>query len=242
MYGGLVEVVEFGGQALGVAGRLRQEQLDGEGGVVEASGGVEARGDLEGDGFGVEAGDASERGQRGEAGALAGGDGAEASLDDAAVFAAQRDDVGDGAERGQVKPALGGRFDGGGGHQGVGEAPSESAGGEFGERMRGAPGGLLGVGGDQGGDLRQGGAGRVVVDDDEFEAEAVFGAAQGVERGDAAIGGDDQARAFGGEALELGAVQSVAVGAAVGDEPAAVDAELSSASWRMVVAVMPSTS
>ena len=97
----LIEAVEFLGERLRAAGVAREEELDDVAGDVHAAGGVDARGDAEayfgGGGWAVERdlGDLHE-------GAKAGLDGvaelAETERDDGAVFAGERDGVGDGGD------------------------------------------------------------------------------------------------------------------------------------------------
>ena len=97
-----VEALELGGQLGGAVRVARGEELDDLGGDVHAAGGVDARREAEGDveagellGGGIERGRGKERAQAGAHGAA---QLAQAERGDGAVFAAERNGVGDGGD------------------------------------------------------------------------------------------------------------------------------------------------
>ena len=125
-----VEALEFGGEFDGAVRVAGGEELDDFGGDVHAAGGVDARGEAEGD---VEAGDlfgGGVEGGGGEEGAESSAGGtaqfAEAEGGDDAIFALERNGVGDGGDGGHFEKAGQTFFRGCGRGRGVRERPGRA--------------------------------------------------------------------------------------------------------------------
>lgn len=209
-----------------------EEHIDGEGGVGEAAGGVDAGAEAEGDvgGFeGLVLVDAGDFGEGLDAGAVGVLDFVEAEGGEDAVFVEERDEVGDGAKGDEVEEFLevdgvgfwvGLFFEGFG--EGMGEFEDEADGAEVG------PGGVRGVeyvGVDEDGVFWGGFFGLVVVDDDDVDAfvfeEFDFGEGVG-----AAVEGEEEGGRGNGEgAFEDGLGHAVAFFEAEGGEVVRGEAE-----------------
>ena len=217
-----VEAFELGGEFVGAGCVAGGEELDDFGGDVHAAGGVDARGEAEGD---VEAGDllggGIERGG-GEEGAEAGAGGltesTEAERGDDTVFTAQGDGIGDGGDGGHFKEAGQGFFAGTDGvapfQNGLGELEGDGGAAEGFFRVSAA--GLVGVENGEGVGDGVRGFEEVMVGDDEVEAESA-GCFRFGEGAHAGVNGDDEADAIGIGGLNHAGLEAVAFAKAMGD-------------------------
>jgi hypothetical protein len=206
----VVEAVKFFGEGAGGGGVAREEELDDVAGDLHAAGGVEAGREAEadvggGDGAGgVDAGELHERAETGLRGAA---EFSEADVRDGAVFAGERDGVGDGGDGEELKEAREGfgaeaielditlrSVASGAFEEGLCEFEGDGGSAEI---LAGVGAvGLVGVEHGEGvGDAVEL-VGEMVVGDDEVEGEA-RGLLGGGVSADAGVDGDDEADAFG---------------------------------------------
>ena len=237
----VVEPVEFFGEGAGKGGVAGEKHFDDVGGDVHAAGGVDARSDAEAD---VEGGDGAGEVDVGELheGAEAGLRGlaelVEAKRGDGAVFAGERDGVGDRGdgeeleEAGEELFADAGEFFGrctagavGCGRLKDGLCELEGDGGSAELFVGIGAAGLVGVEDGEGLGDAGAGVGKVVVGDDEVEAEAggFFGGGEGA---DAGVDGDDELDAFSRGVGEAGGLDAVAFAEAMGDVVADVGGDV----------------
>ena len=216
---GGVELACDGVGALGVVG---EHQLDARVGAVQPAGGVDPRGQPEADHPSVDArrvalGDAH---QRAQARPSRHGERGQALAHQAPVLAGQRDTVGDGGERHQVKVDVG--------LVGVAARGAQQGAGELVDHRRGAQV-AAGVAADRRmhdrhGGQRAVGAGLVVVGHHDVHAGGA-GGGHLVHGGDRAVGGQEQARPALGQPLDGAHREAVAVLGPAGQEPVAVRAQ-----------------
>lgn len=212
--------VEFPCDAAGFGRVFREEKLEGGFGGVESAGGIEAGAEAEAD-FG--GGDGRQDGGNLHEGAesfpFGVAEAGESVADDDPVFSAQRGEVADGAKSGEVEEvaqiglAVSGDF-----LDAVAEFEDEGGGAEVGVAAEG-----LGV--DQRGAGGSAGFWFVVVDNDEIHAAR--GEPGGfLVRAGAAVEGDDKGGlAFGKDAVESVAAESVTFRFAQREEPAGFESE-----------------
>ncbi len=252
----MVECVELLRECRGADGVAREEELDDIGGDVHAAGGVdagrEAEADLRGGGRLVEREAATCMSARrpGWTGLRSSRRPSETM---AAVFAGERDGVGDGGDGDELEEAgqqhgsqtrllrVGG---GVGGKQRVCELEGDGRAAEMLVRVRAA--GLRGVDDGDGFGHALDAVGQVMVGDDEVEAERL-GFGGGGEGADAGVDGDDEPDARGGGFGEADVLDAVAlaqpVGHVVGDLGGRPGGAMRSmAVLSRTVAVVPSTS
>jgi hypothetical protein len=210
-----VGLVEVRGERAGLGEARGAEELEADGGVVEAAGGVDAGAEMEADlagahgPFGLEVSDFLEGA---DAGALGVGERVEAVANEDAVGSGEGDDVADGGERDEVHERL---------ERGLaaGVEPAEGAkrAPERHHEVEGDAGGAQGLGGvlaaglvgiEDGDGGRQRGGNGVVVDDDHVHAE-LAGACDLGDAGDAAVERDEEPGPLAGDALDGAGVESV---------------------------------
>ena len=212
--------VEFAGDAAGIVRVLGEKKTERGFGRVEASGGIEAGPEAETDFGGSDGrhdgGDFHESAQTFPFGLAEAG---ESVADYDTVLAAQRGKVADGAHGGEVEEVAQVRIAASGDFlDAVAEFEGKGCGAEVGVAADG-----LGV--DQCG--AGGGAvfGFVMVDDDEIDAAGGEPGGLFMRTGAAVEGDDERGLAFGENAVESVAAQSVAFGFAEGQEPSGLESK-----------------
>ena len=231
-----VDRVELARDLEGALGVLRHQQLEPGIGVVEATRRVDARREREPERPLVDALriDARDSHQCPHAGALGARQRAQAAAHQRAVLAHQRHQVGDRCERDDVQLVVElGRIAAGRGEQGLRQLEGHARGAQVGR-----------VAADSGMDhraVRQHVAGPVMVGDDHVHAKRAR-VLDLLDRADAAVGGDEQARAASMQVFDRRARQAVAVVHAAGDRGRTSAPSRRSVRTRTAVEQTPSTS
>ena len=207
---GVVELVGDRGGALGIVG---EHELEPGVGAVQAPGGVDPRGQAKADRARVERPrvDLGHAQQRPDPGLGRRRQRVQALAHEAAVLVAQRDAVGHGGQGDEVQVLVGPRRIAPGARQQRGRELVGDAGGAQVGAWVAADGGMH----DRGIGQRPVGARAVMVGDDDVQAEGT-GLRDLVDRGDGAVGGEQQARAALGEPLHRRRAEPVAVLRAAG--------------------------
>ena len=217
-----VGVVELVGDRRGALGIVGEHQLEPRVGAVQAPGGVDARREAKADGARVERArvDLGHAQQRADPRLGRGGQRAQPLAHQAAVLVAQRHAVGHGGQGDEVEVLVGPRgIAPGARQQRRGELVGDAGRAQVGARVaadRRVHDRRIGQ--------RAVGARAVVVGDDDVQAERAR-PRDLLDRGDRAVGGQQQARAALGQPLDRRGAQAVAVLGAAGQVPVDVGAQ-----------------